>query len=62
MFLHLNGKIIAENAVNTVSLDADSIIVLNVEDDVQITAREILFYGEKLTYDSIIESKRRWNN
>lgn len=51
------GKIIAENVVNTVSLDADSIIVLNVEDDVQITAREILFYGEKLTYDSVINLK-----
>lgn len=51
------GKIVAENVVNTVSLDADSIIVLNVEDDVQITAREILFYGEKLTYDSVINLK-----
>ena len=51
------GKIVAENVVNTVSLDADSIIVLNVEDDVQITAREILFYGEKLTYDSVIHLK-----
>ena len=51
------GKIVAENIVNTVSLDADSIIVLNVEDDVQITVREILFYGEKLTYDSVINLK-----
>ena len=51
------GKIVAENVVNTVSLDADSIIVLNVEDDVQITAHEILFYGEKLTYDSVINLK-----
>ena len=52
-----NGKIIAENVVNTVSLDADTIIVLNVEDNVTITAREILFYGGKLTYDSVIELK-----
>ena len=52
-----NGKIIAENVVNTVSLDADSIIVLNVEDDVIISAREILFYGGKFTYDSIIKLK-----
>lgn len=51
------GKIIAENVVNTVSLEADSVIVLNVEDDVQITAREVLFYGEKLTYDSSIHLK-----
>lgn len=49
-----NGKIIAENIVNMVSLEAQTIIVLNVEDDVQIHASEILFYGGKLTYDSII--------
>ena len=53
-----NGKIITENLVNTVSLDADTIIVLNVEDDVTISAREILFYGGKLTYDSTIELKQ----
>jgi curved DNA-binding protein CbpA len=45
-----NGKIITENLVNTVSLDADTIIVLNVEDDVTISAREILFYGGKLLF------------
>lgn len=53
-----NGKIIAENVTNTVLLDADTIIVLNVEDDVQISAREILFYGGKLTYDSVINLKQ----
>ena len=52
-----NGKIIAENIVNTVSLNADTIIVLNVEDDVIISAREILFYGGKFTYDSVIKLK-----
>ena len=35
-----------------------TIIVLNVEDDVQIYAREILFYGGKLTYDSVINLKK----
>lgn len=50
-----NGKIIAENVVNTVSLEADTIIVLNVEDDVVLSAREVLFYGGKLTYDSVIK-------
>lgn len=50
-----NGKIVAENLVNTVRLEADSVIVLNVEDDVTIAAREVLFYGDKLTYDSAIE-------
>ena len=50
----LNGKIIAENIANTVLLEADSVIVLNVENDVKISAREILFYGGKLTFDSEI--------
>ena len=53
----LNGKIIAENVINTVSLDADTIIVLNVEDDVTLFAREILFYGGKFTFDSTIKLK-----
>ena len=53
-----NGKIIAENLMDTVSVDADTIIVLNVEDNVKISAREILFYGGKLTYDSEIELKK----
>jgi hypothetical protein len=52
------GKIIAENIVNTVSLDADSVMVLNLEDDVQINAREILLYGSKITYDTIIKLKK----
>ena len=53
-----NGKIIAENIMDTVSVDADTIIVLNVEDNVKISAREILFYGGKFTYDSEIELKK----
>jgi curved DNA-binding protein CbpA len=52
------GKIIAENAVNTVSLEADTIIALNLEDDVKIKGREILIYGSKVTYDVIIELKK----
>lgn len=52
------GKIIAENIVNTVSLDADSIIVLNLEDDVEINGREILIYGNKVTYDCTIKLKK----
>ena len=52
------GKTIAENIINTVSLDADSIMVLNLEDDVQINAREILLYGSKITYDTIIKLKK----
>jgi len=53
-----NGKIIAENLVNTVLLEADTIIALNVEDDVTLSAREILFYGGKFTYDSTIKLKQ----
>ncbi len=52
------GKIIAENVVNTVSLQADTIIALNLEDDVIISGREILLYGSKVTYDVIIELKK----
>lgn len=53
-----NGKIVVENAVNTVSLESDSLIILNMEDDVKIKAREILIYGHKLTYDVKIELKK----
>jgi len=52
------GKIIAENLVNTILLEADTIITLNVEDDVILSAREILFYGGKFTYDSTIKLKQ----
>lgn len=53
-----NGTIVAGNAVNTVRLEADTIIIYNIEDDVEISARELLFYGNKLTYDSVIELRR----
>ena len=52
------GKIIVENAANTVSLEADSLIILNLEDDVKVKAREILIYGHKMTYDVEIELKK----
>lgn len=52
------GKIIAENIVNTAELNADTIIVLNLEDGVKISGREILIYGNKITYDVIIELKK----
>ena len=53
-----HGKIIAENVVNTVLLDAETIIALNLEDDVKISAKEILIYGSKVTYDVILELKK----
>ena len=52
------GKIIAENVVNTVFLEADTIIALNLEDDVILKGREILLYGSKVTYDVVIELKK----
>lgn len=52
------GKIIVENAANTVSLDGDSIMILNLEDDVRVKVREILIYGHKLTYDVEIELRK----
>lgn len=52
------GKIIAENVVNTVSLSADTVMVLNMEDDVRVSAREVLVYGGKMTYDVKIELRR----
>ncbi|MDX1595365.1 MAG: DnaJ domain-containing protein [Nitrosopumilaceae archaeon] len=52
-----NGKIIAENIVDTVFLEANTIILLNMEDDVKITAKEILIYGNKITYDCEITLK-----
>lgn len=45
------GKIVIENAVNTVDLEADTVIALNLEDDVKVAGREILIYGNKMTYD-----------
>ena len=52
------GRIVAEHAVNTVRLDADTIMVLNAEDDVMMSCRHLLFYGNKLTYDSVIDLRR----
>jgi len=52
-----HGKIIVENAVDTVHLEGDSIIILNMEDDVTAKAREILIYGSKMTYDVRLELK-----
>ena len=53
-----NGRIIVENAVNTVNLDGQSIMILNMEDDVRIKGKEILIYGNKITHDIEIELKK----
>ncbi len=52
------GKIIVENAVDTVHLEGDTVILLNMEDDVTVKAREILIYGSKMTYDVRLELSR----
>ncbi len=49
------GKIVLENVADTVKIEADTIIVLNLEDDVILKGREILIYGHKVTYDVKIE-------
>ena len=51
------GRIIVENAVNTTLLEGDTVMVLNMEDDVVVSAREILIYGTKITYDCIIKMR-----
>lgn len=48
------GRIIVGNAMNTVSLEGDTVMLLDMEDDVRITAREVLVYGSKITYDCSI--------
>ncbi|MDI1494933.1 MAG: molecular chaperone DnaJ [Cenarchaeum symbiont of Oopsacas minuta] len=53
-----NGHVIAENLINTVYIDADIVTVLNMEDDVVVRAREIHVYGNKITYDVVLELKK----
>ena len=52
------GRIVAENAVNTVMLEGDTVMVLNLEDDARISAREVLVYGSKMTYDCSIRLRQ----
>ena len=53
-----NGHVVVENLTNTVHIVADIVSVLNIEDDVTISAREINVYGNKITYDVIFELKK----
>lgn len=52
------GHIIVENAADTVMLEGDTIVMLNMEDDVRVSGRNILVYGSKITYDCNIHLKR----
>ena len=47
----LNGKLVTGSVSNTVKLDADTVVVLNLVDNIKINAREILVYGSKVTYN-----------
>lgn len=46
-----NGKIVAGFIRNTVKLEADTIMVINLEDNVKIKGRDISILGNKVTYD-----------
>ena len=45
-----NGKIVTGDVRDTVKLDADTIITLNLVDNVKVTGKNILVYGTKVTY------------
>ena len=49
------GKIVGGFIRNTVKLEADTILVINLEDNVKIKGRDISILGPKVTYDVEIE-------
>ena len=53
-----NGKIIAGDVCETVSLDAEEIAVLNLVDNVKIKGKKIQVFGSKVSYDVFIELKQ----
>ena len=46
-----NGKLVTGNIRDTVKLNADTIVTLNLVDNVKVTGKNILVYGSKVTYD-----------
>ena len=46
-----NGKIVTGDVRDTVKLHADTVITLNLTDNVKVTGKNILVYGTKVTYD-----------
>ena len=46
-----NGKIITGNVIDTVKLEADTIVVLNLVDNIKVIGKNILVYGTKVTHD-----------
>ena len=53
-----NGKIIAGDVRETVSLEAGEITALNLVDNVKIKGRKIQIFGQKVSYDVYIELKK----
>ena len=45
------GKVIVENVIGTVLLQADTVILLNAEDGVRVRAKHIMVYGGSVTHD-----------
>ena len=45
------GKIVSGDVRDTVKIDADTVITLNLIDNVKVTGKNILVYGTKVTYD-----------
>ena len=59
-FTHLKapkGKIIAGNIRETVRLDAETIVVINLVDNIRIKGKNILVYGSKVNYNVEFELK-----
>jgi hypothetical protein len=53
-FTHLNapkGKIIAGNIRETVRLEAETVVVINLVDNIKIKGKNILVYGSKVNYN-----------
>ena len=46
-----NGKIVTGDVRDTVKLDADTVITINLVDNIKVTGKNILVYGSKVTYD-----------
>ena len=53
-----NGKIIAGDVRETVSLEGDEIAVLNLVDNIKLKGRKIQVFGSKVSYDVFIELKK----
>ena len=47
----INGKLVTGSVRDTVKLDADTVVVLNLIDNIKVTGKNILVYGSKVTYD-----------